>query len=1174
LPFKASSAWEHSKKLTVFPSSLDFYYRDILNQYESAYNIAEDAKSRGLDPNEFPESKTVFDLADRVNEMLGLSQFEGLAERLRELLHSASKERATLTIAEEIALGKFGAMSTDQALQYGVRTGLAVITDSVTVAPIQGISTVVIKKNDDNSEYASISYAGPMRSAGGTEAAFSVLIADVVAKKLGLSPYRAREEEIARYIEELRVYEREVGSFQYRVSDSDVRVALSNLPVEIDGVETDPFEVVVHRNLKRVATDRVRGGALRVLNDGVIGRAHKLAKILKELQLSGWDWLAELKGGKQQSSGDTEKVGAHFEEVISGRPVISSPNTRGGLRIRYGRAMNTGLSTLGIHPAIPALLDDCVVAGTQVKVDIPGKAATIAFVDSIEGPTVRLKDGSVRRVSTVVEAERLHDALDIILDMGDALISYGDFLENNKALGPSPYVTEWWVEELKTELTTMPQQNTGGGGSSTGERGDELSPEMLAKVADGLVPTAEQALAISKKLGIPLYPSYSPRFDRISPAELLELRQASSKSGRDVSVDITSHHIEELLQQLLVPYERKDDHRAIIADDWGTIIGALMNIQPETDKAPIWDTDKTLDLISQLSGIRVGRQTTGTVGIRVGRPEKAMLRHMKPPVHVLFPVGPSGGATRDLLIAAKQWSMKVDMVNIMCPSCGKRKLSTRCEECSEATIRFLSCPRCNQIISADEGQNCPRCRVEGVTHSNYNFDIKTCIDSVLRKVPEVAHGPIKGVRGLSSSSKYAEPIEKGALRSKHEIYVYKDGTARVDVTNAPLTHFRPSNIHTGIPMLLSLGYDVDKDGSPLVDPDQIVALKPQDVIVPENTARDLVRVAEFVDDELETLYGLTRFYNVKTVDDLRGKVVVGLAPHTSVGVAGRIIGFSNAQVCFANPCWHSAKRRDCDGDGDSVLLLLDIFLNFSVEYIPTQIGGLMDTPLLIQPIILPAEVDDQAHNFDVAWKYPLAFYKATDSSPNASAASNLIETIRNRINHEEQFYNYGFTHSTSSITIKSARSAYSTLTTLSDKISKQIEVAEKIQAVSARQVVESIIKTHLIRDIAGNMKKYSTQSFKCRSCTRTFRRPSVSSRCEVCGGDLRETLTRGSVEKYLAIARRLAQDYDADEYIKERLDLLVREMDQLFPAREKSTQSELTDFAQDTPSLVQGQISS
>jgi DNA polymerase II large subunit len=1167
LPFKAGAAWEHSKKLTVFPADIEPYYVDILGQYESAYNTAEEAKSRGLDPNEIVESKTVFDLADRVNEMLGLSQFEGLAERLRHLLHTATKERATLTIAEEIALGKFGAMNTDQALQYAVRAGLAVITDGVTVAPIQGISTVVIKKNDDNSEYASISYAGPMRSAGGTEAAFSVLIADVVAKKLGLSPYRARDEEIARYIEELRVYEREVGSFQYRVSDSDVRVALSNLPVEIDGVETDPFEVVVHRNLKRVATDRVRGGALRVLNDGVIGRAHKLGKILKELQLTGWEWLPELKGGKQQSSGETEKVGAHFEEVISGRPVISSPNTRGGLRIRYGRAMNTGLSTVGIHPAIPALLDDCVVVGTQVKVDIPGKAATIAFVDSIEGPTIRLKDGSIRRVNTLSEAERFHDSLELILDMGDALISYGDFLENNKTLGPSPYVTEWWLEDLKKAVTNHPDT-----GVQSEEAGTELDPARLTAILNGGPPTAAEALSISSKLDIPLHPSYSPRFDRLSPAELLELRQASRRSGRDIEVNITSHHIKDSLQRLLVPYTRNNDW-AIVTEEWAAIMGELMDIGGDEMTDPsAWNPDKTLELVQHLSGIMVRRQTTGTVGMRVGRPEKAMLRHMKPPVHVLFPVGASGGTTRDLLVAAKQGSMRVDVVNIKCPSCGKRKLSSRCEECAEATIRFLSCPRCSQIINAEQGQSCPKCRVEGVTHSNHNFDIKASVDAVLRKVPEIARSPIKGVRGLSSGSKYAEHIEKGALRSKHGIYVYKDGTARVDVTNAPLTHFRPSNIRTDIPTLRSLGYDVDKDGKQLVDAEQIVALKPQDVVIPENTGRDLVRVAEFVDDELEIVYGLTRFYNVRTVDDLRGKVVVGLAPHTSVGVAGRIIGFSNAQVCFANPCWHSAKRRDCDGDGDSVLLLLDIFLNFSVEYIPTQIGGLMDTPLLIQPIILPAEVDDQAHNFDVAWKYPLAFYEATESSPNASKVSDLIETIRKRVNTEEQFYNYGFTHSTSSITIKSPRSAYSTLTTLSDKISKQIEVAEKIDAVSARQVVESIIKTHLIRDIMGNMKKYSTQSFKCRACSRTLRRPTVSARCDICGGELRETLTRGSVEKYLAIARRLAHAYDVDEYIKERLDLLVREMDQLFPTREKSTQSELTDFAAQGPESEPGLV--
>ena len=119
-----------------------------------------------------------------------------------------------------------------------------------------------------------------------------------------------------------------------RVTDEDIRVAISNLPVEIDGEDNHPAEVVVHRNLKRVSTDRVTGGALRVLNDGIIGRAHKIGKVLRELNIPGWEWTAQLKGGKQESTNETEKAGAHFEEVISGREVLSSHNAKkGGFRI-------------------------------------------------------------------------------------------------------------------------------------------------------------------------------------------------------------------------------------------------------------------------------------------------------------------------------------------------------------------------------------------------------------------------------------------------------------------------------------------------------------------------------------------------------------------------------------------------------------------------------------------------------------------------------------------------------------------------------------------------------------------------------------------------------------------------------------------------------------------------
>jgi DNA polymerase II large subunit len=121
-------------------------------------------------------------------------------------------------------------------------------------------------------------------------------------------------------------------------------------------------------------------------------------------------------------------------------------------------------------------------------------------------------------------------------------------------------------------------------------------------------------------------------------------------------------------------------------------------------------------------------------------------------------------------------------------------------------------------------------------------------------------------------------------------------------------------------------------------------------------------------------------------------------------------------------------------------------------------------------------------------------------------------------------------------------------------------VADRIDAVSTKEVVESIIKNHLIRDIMGNTKKYATQSFKCKKCGTTIRRPPISWVCPNCGGEIRAILTRASVEKYLLIAQRLAREYDVNPYLKNRLDVVQRELDQLFQGKRKPEQMELTDF--------------
>jgi DNA polymerase II large subunit len=1163
LSFSATEAWNRVRPLAPFPERLTSYYNDILSQYAAAYNSAAAARSQGYDPIELVESKTVFDLADRVNQMLGLNQFEGLVERLRVLLKTTTKERAALTISQEIALGKFGNMAKQRALDYGVRAGLAVMTDGVTVAPVEGIYSINIEQNDDNSDYASVSYAGPMRSAGGTEAGFSLVIADVTAKKLGLSNYHARQDEIDRFVEELRIYEREVGNFQYKVTDDDIRLAISNLPIEVDGVETDPYEVVVHRGLKRVTTDRMRGGALRVLNDGVIGRAHKLAKKLASLNISGWEWLTEIKGGTQQSTNETEQAGAHFEEVISGRAVLSMPKRKGGFRLRYGRSINTGLSAVGVHPAMAALLNYPVVPGTQVKVDLPGKAATIAFVDSIEGPTVLLNDGTVKHVGTVAEAEALRQSLVRIIDLGDILISYGDFLENNKNLPPSPYVLEWWSQDLVEALNAVPEATER---LEEGGIGSERLKTMLSSLP-AFPPTLEEAFTISKALGIPLCPAYTPRFDRLTVSDLIELRKSCRLEGRDVTVDITSHHTQWALQNTLVAHSVNGDS-ALVTGDEALLLRTLLGLGH--DITPGQEFADPAEAVKALSGVRIGRQTTTTVGIRVGRPEKAMLRRLKPPVHTLFPVGEAGGTYRDIVAASKKGKIETDVVNSYCPACNERRLGTKCPKCGGPTQRFLTCPRCG--ISTQDPE-CPKCGIKTVTHSTMDYDLKAKLDSLKETLPFNPNHPIKGVRGLTSVSKTPEPVEKGIIRSKHSVFVYKDGTLRIDATNAPLTHFRPTDVHLGLDTLAGLGYTTDHMGRALVDQDQLLELKPQDIILPEDIADDLVRMAQFVDDELQGFYGLPAFYGVTGPKDMLGKIVIGLAPHTSVGIVGRIAGFSAAEVCFANPCWHAAKRRDCDGDGDSILMVMDALVNFSTEFIPNQIGGLMDTPLLVQPILVPAEVDEQAHNFDIASVYPREFYEKTQSSPPASALEALVERIGSRLATERQFYDYGFTHGTTAVAAKRARAAYSTLKALTDKIAMQVDVANKIEAVSTKEVVESIIRTHLIRDIMGNTKKYATQSFKCKKCGITLRRPPVSWACPRCGGEIRETLTQASVQKYLKIAQRLAEEHNVDPYLRSRLDMVQRELDQLFEPKKGPEQTELTDFSESVQTTLVEEVS-
>src|SRR5438105_6154189 len=135
------------------------YQQDILKKVHENYQHALKARRRGIDAADIVEPKIAYDLADRVAKMHDVE----ISDRLRTLLGVTTKEKAALKIAEEIAKGDYGGGELQSMLDSAVRVSLAVVTEGVTVAPLQGISDVVIKKNADGSDYLSVSFAGPIR---------------------------------------------------------------------------------------------------------------------------------------------------------------------------------------------------------------------------------------------------------------------------------------------------------------------------------------------------------------------------------------------------------------------------------------------------------------------------------------------------------------------------------------------------------------------------------------------------------------------------------------------------------------------------------------------------------------------------------------------------------------------------------------------------------------------------------------------------------------------------------------------------------------------------------------------------------------------------------------------------------------------------------------------------
>ncbi len=1142
------------------------YFTELQKNVQVAYDSVNAARAKGLDPETKVEIPQADSLAEKVVGLISAIypqvQDNRIVKRILDLekQYGSLDPAVALTIAEEVAREKFCKFkSHHESMEVGVRLAMAYMTLGVVSSPIEGFVELKLQKTREGLDYFTPFYAGPIRSAGGTEAAFSIVIIDYLREIFEYAKYDPTEDEVKRGVHEAYFYHERINNLQYLPPEEELEFLLKNIPVQVSGDASEELEVYNYKDLPRIETNFIRSGFCLTTCEGLAQKAPKILKRIVNLRakgfaLTGWDWLADfvalqkkIKEGKallKSSSGGA----TYMQDIVAGRPIFAHPGRSGAFRLRYGRCRNTGYSALALHPATMVVSKNFIAIGTQLKIEKPTKGCTVASCDTVDGPIVKLNNGSVVKVNSYEEGKKLNNSIAEIIYLGDLLVPYGDFSNRNQLLGIPGYVEQYWLEEALEKNVHTPMNVS-----------------------------FEEAVRISNESGVSLHPSYIYYWSQISYEDFLGL------------LDWIAHGV--LLDGILrLPYNSVERERFNIGKRALEIIGCehlvtlehvvfsekdtkalLFNIGIDYDSIDLGSEidliskklapgEKVLDVLKDLCSFSIKDKAGTFIGARMGRPEKAKLRKLTGSPHVLFPVGEEGGRLRSVQAAVESGTVQSDFPNYFCNSCREENVYPLCAKCFATCIKRMYCLECEKYYDGACLEHPNRSRQHSIRRVDMKeqFEFaKKLIGARIDDLPVV----IKGVKGTMSEDHSCENLAKGLLRAKYNLHVNKDGTVRYDISEMPLTHFKPLEVGTSVSRLRELGYQYDINGAELERDDQILEIFPHDVVLPacpvtpDEKADDvLMNICKFVDDELEYLYKLPRFFNYKRKEDLAGALLGCIAPHNCAAVVGRVIGFSKVQALLASPYMHAAMRRDCDGDEAAVMLLMDMLLNFSKHFLPSHRGGTQDAPLVLNTRMRAGEVDDMIFDFDVTSKIPLALYKMAEE--RKSPAEIKLERVANRLGGEHEFDNLWFSYGTSDINSGPLCSSYKTLPTMHDKVREQMDLCSKIRAVDVSDVARLVIERHFIRDIRGNLRKFSQQVFRCVDCNEKFRRPPLVGKCTKCGGKIIFTISEGSIIKYMQAALDLARNYHVSPYLLENLEIVEKDIQSIF-GKDKEKQEAL-----------------
>ena len=1070
-------------------------------------------KKRGLDPMDRIESTFEDFLPEKVAKLMG---DDTLIELIKSCLPQSNRTKLVLDVIEKICL-KYENYSTQKKCDFIIRTTVAILTEGVVTAPIDGIHNIRI----DPDNFLVVEVAGPIRAAGGSICATIILIAEYLRVKFNLNKYIPTKEEIERNVSEILAFIRKSPT-QVRPSREELEYIMNHCPIMVDATETQMEEVPIHRFLKRIPKPRIRNGVPLILVEGFIVRARKLVPLTEQLGIENY-WIKELitLGTKYRgTSGNRSSSTDSKYSLTIGRPLLSNLDDNRGLSVRFGTSPTVGICGSNVHPLLIDLLG-FINIGSQLIISSPGKATTITGTCSdLRPPLVRYKDGVYHYI------DGTKDSVLEILDLGQILFAVGDLIEGNKPLPPRDYCNGNFRQQVNfdksIDLNTMTEQ--------------ELF-DLYKRV-----PT------------IKILPKFGLWLDNITYTQYVKLREI----GLDISVKRTD--VLTILNKLGVKYKIIGERIQILEKlIYEYYLARDLTISFDQYSELIHDsTIKRSNLIQYLNykltkagRIRLCERGLYVITARLGRAQSISMTRLKPRnCHSLnqYKVTKNNqnfwSAIQKNPVEHNQYTLR------FCQACNKECAYRKCEFGHETKITCF-CITCNSYDTDLEKHKGHRVRNTIRLTRNYLEEVNQ-IKTILGDEYHVLDFK-KNVKMMQTSKKMAYPqnLLKGVLRSVFDLPVTKDGTFRVICPNLLTTHFTPREAHVTLDQLKALGYQTDMFNEKLTSLDQIIPLKMNDVIISQNSIAIYLRGTKYLDILIKKLYGFPEdYYGAEKFNDLLGCSVFTISPHTSSGILGRIIGYTVNNGLYSHPIVICARRRDADGDIDGVSLLADLFLNGSRTYTEGKVGSLMSVPLNLTLNCYLDEVGKEIHARELYFDYYGGQLNDNTRSYTVQELKSLrrvenylpVKVIPDEVN--------GFNTPGFSLNSKNTNNLYRDCENNDLKVDLVLDLEDKLPGVNQSECIIGVIVGHLLPDIIGNLNAYFKQDLKCDSCNKKYTIEPLDLKCLYCkSGVLKLTVFPGMILKYVKLIQKLKTKTTLPMILEDRVNGILDNLSDLFDVK-------------------------